>query len=156
MSQTETKPEPQPQRPYVGAHLLLIDDQNRLLLMKRTVKDEMDGMYALIAGKVDVFESPSVALAREVFEESGIQIDPSDLEHIVTIHHAETDYKAAKHDVVEFYFRPKKWSGTPTIAEPDKASELKFFPIDQLPQPISPWIKQVLKAMNDNTKFIEL
>ena len=148
-----TKPEPQ--RPYVGAHLLLIDDQNRLLLMKRTVKDEMDGLYALIAGKVDVFENPSTALARETFEESGIQIDAEDLEHIVTIHHAKTDYKAEKNDVIEFYFRPKKWTGTPVIAEPDKASELKFFPLDQLPEPISPWIKHVLQAMNDNRRFIE-
>lgn len=154
MSQAELNP--QPQRPYVGAHLLLIDDQNRLLLMKRTVKDEMDGLYALIAGKVDVFESPSVALAREAYEEAGITIVAEDLQHIVTIHHAETDYKAAKHDVVEFYFRPRKWSGTPVITEPDKASELAFFALDDLPQPISPWIEHVLKAMNDNTRFIEL
>lgn len=154
MSKTESKPEPQ--RPYVGAHLLLIDDQNRLLLMKRTVKNEMDGLYALIAGKVDVFESPRTALAREVFEESGITILSEDLEHVVTIHHAETDYKAAKHDVVEFYFRPKKWSGTPQIMEVDKASEIAFFPIENLPSPISPYIKHALNALNGAPSFVEI
>jgi ADP-ribose pyrophosphatase YjhB (NUDIX family) len=43
---------PEPQRPYVGVHLLLIHE-DKVLLMKRTVKDEMDGLYALVAGKVD-------------------------------------------------------------------------------------------------------
>ena len=47
----------EPQRPYVGVHLLLIKD-NKLLLIKRSVKDEQQGMYALIAGKTDDFESP--------------------------------------------------------------------------------------------------
>jgi ADP-ribose pyrophosphatase YjhB (NUDIX family) len=148
-------PDTQPQRPFVGAHLILIQDDT-ILMMKRTVKDGMDGYYALVAGKVDEFESPRVALAREAFEEVGVTIDPQDLEIICIIHHAKTDYKAQKHDVIEFYFKAKTWSGTPVNLEPDKASELKFFPLDNLPQPLPKALPHVLKALNGGPRFVEL
>ncbi len=149
-------PDPVPQRPYVGAHLLLIRD-GQLLLMKRTVKDEMDGLYALVAGKVDLNESPSVALAREAYEEVGVMIDPEDLCHVLTIHHAKTAYKADLHDIIEFYFTTDRWSGEPHLMEPERASELKFFPLDQLPEPLSPWIGYALNAYRDGGPgFIEL
>lgn len=147
---------PQPQRPYVGVHLLLIRD-GQLLLMKRTVKDEMDGLYALVAGKVDLNESPSVALVREAYEEVGVMIDPKDLRHVLTIHHAKTEYKADLHDIIEFYFTTDHWSGEPHLMEPELASELKFFPLDKLPEPLSPWIKYALKAyQSGGPGFIEL
>ncbi len=146
---------PTPQRPYVGAHLLLIKD-GQLLLMKRTVKDEMDGLYALVAGKVDLNEAPSIALAREAFEEVGVTINPADLRHVLTIHHAKTAYKADLHDIIEFYFTTDRWSGEPHLMEPELASELKFFALDKLPEPLSPWIKHALQAYSGGPSFIEL
>ena len=145
----------QPQRPYVGAHLILIQD-GKLFLMKRSVKDGMDGIYALMAGKVDQFESPRVALAREAHEEISITIDPNDLEVVCIVHHAQSDYKAEKHDVIEFYFQAQKWQGTPTNMEPDKASEIGFYLLDSLPQPNSKALPHVLKALNGGPRFVEL
>ena len=142
------------QRAFVGAHLLLIRD-GKLLLMKRTVKDSMEGMYALVAGKVDEFESPRSALAREALEEVGISINFNDLDLIATIHHANTNYKANKNDVIEFYFTARKWEGTPRILEPEKASELEFYPMDALPEPLPEGLKAALKALNGGDKFIE-
>jgi 8-oxo-dGTP diphosphatase len=146
--------EAEPQRPYIGAHLLLIKD-HKLLLMKRTVKDSLDGMYALVAGKVDMHESPKKALAREAVEEAGIHVLSEDLEHVATIHHAEKNYKGQKNDIIEFYFVPKKLSGTPVIMEPDKASELDFFPLDNLPEPLTRSIRFALTALNGGPAFIE-
>jgi 8-oxo-dGTP diphosphatase len=146
--------QPEPQRPYVGVHLILIKD-DKILLMKRTVKDESFGKYALVAGKVDVHESPRIALARETLEEVGVLIQPEDLKHIATIHHAKTDYKAQKLDVIEFYFMPTKWEGVPTLLEPDKASELAFFPLDNLPSPVPNGLCLALNALNGGHSFIE-
>lgn len=143
-----------PQRPYVGAHLLLIQDE-KLLLMKRIVKDELAGRYALVAGKVDQFENPRKALAREVFEEVGIHILPENLEHLATVHHAETNYLGQKHDVIEFYFLPKTWEGVPMIMEPDKASELAFFALDDLPTPLPKGLLHALAALKGGSRFIE-
>jgi 8-oxo-dGTP diphosphatase len=144
----------QPQRPYVGAHLVLIRD-SKVLLMKRTVKDSMEGMYAFVAGKVDQFESPREALAREAFEEVGLKVAANDLEHILTVHHAKSDYKADKADVIEFYFTARKWEGEPQNLEPHKVSELGFFPLDNLPQPLPDGLKFAISALNGGSNFIE-
>lgn len=146
---------PEPQRPYVGVHLLLIKD-SKLLLIKRLVKDEQQGMYALIAGKADDFESPRTALAREAFEEADLHLDPQDLDHLATVHHAATDYNGQKMDVVEFYFTAKQWSGIPTNKEPEKASEMAFFPLDNLPTPLPKGLTSALAALQGGSNFIEI
>ena len=144
----------QPQRPYIGVHVIIIKD-NKLLLMKRTVKNSMDGMFALVAGKMDPYESPRAAAVREVQEEIGIEILTEDLEYIATVHHAGTDYRTEKIDVVELYFKTDKWQGVPVILEKDKASELDFFPLDNLPQPIPKGLIFALEALNGGPSFIE-
>ncbi len=115
----------------------------------------MDGMYALVAGKADEFESPRQALSREVFEEVGISVAPEDLEHVVTIHHAKADYKAQKLDVIEFYFKPSSWTGTPSIKEPEKASELAFFELNALPTPMPKGLALALESLQSGKHFIE-
>lgn len=145
----------EPQRPYVGVHLLIFDE-GKLLLMKRTVKDQMEGMYALVAGKVDQHESPKIALVREVFEETNLRINPEHLVLIATVHHAKTDYKAQKEDVIEFYFKTDQWQGKPVIMEPDKASELGFYRLDELPTPMPKGLQFALHALKGGPSFIEI
>jgi 8-oxo-dGTP diphosphatase len=94
-------------------------------------------------------------LCREVYEEVGIEVKPNELEHILTIHHSKTDYKAQKLDVIEFYFLPKRWEGSPTIKEPDKASELGLFPLNDLPSPLPQGLLLALDAMKNGIRFIE-
>jgi ADP-ribose pyrophosphatase YjhB (NUDIX family) len=144
----------EPQRPYIGVHLLIVKD-DKILLMKRTVKDSMDGMYALVAGKMDSYESPRQAAIREAKEEVGISILVEDLEHILTVHHANTNYKTEKIDVVEFYFKLEKWEGVPQILEPDKASELDFFPLNDLPSPTPKGLLFALEALKGGPRFVE-
>lgn len=155
-----TASEPVHQRPWVGAHLLLIKDGPdglEVLLMRRTVKQSMDGIYALVAGRADQHESPRVSLAREAMEEAGLTVQADDLRHILTIHHAKTPFKGKDDDLIEFYFVTDKWQGTPMIQEPDRASELAFFLLESLPEPISPWLQHALNAWkNDGPSYIEL
>lgn len=146
---------PQPQRAFVGVHLLMIQD-NCLFLTKRLVKNSMYGMYALVAGKVDQFESPRDALVREAREEIGVILTPESLDHVTTVHHAQSDYKLEKHDVIEFYFLAKEWQGTPVNHEPDKIHEIGFFPMDALPTPLPRGLTHALEALKTGQRFIEL
>lgn len=143
-----------PQRAYVGAHLLLLQD-DQILLMKRTVKDSMDGMYAAIAGKVEEGESPLDAVLREATEEAAIRLDAGDVHFLATVHHAASIYRAEIVDVIEFYFVARKWSGTPVICEPDKASEMAFFPLDNLPDPLPQGLLAALSALQGGACYIE-
>jgi 8-oxo-dGTP diphosphatase len=55
----------------VGA---VIEDDDRVLLLKRPVDDFMGGIFELPSGKVEQGEDLKTALAREVEEETGLQV----------------------------------------------------------------------------------
>lgn len=123
---------PQPQRPYVGAHLLIIK-KDKVLLMKRS-KGQMKDYYALIAGRVDDFETPSVAMIREAKEEAGIDINSDDLKFLSVFHRPKADYKGGQNDIVEFIFQTQSWSGDITNMEPDLCDEIDFYDMNNLPE----------------------
>lgn len=55
---------------------------DKLLLLKRHSKKPYGKTWGLPAGKVDQGESPEMGVVREVFEETGIRIDVSELQDI--------------------------------------------------------------------------
>ncbi|WP_116645332.1 phosphatase PAP2 family protein [Salinivibrio sp. HTSP] len=60
-----------------GVACIISDPAGRLLL----VKDTVTGRYGLPGGRVNLAESPSRALAREVFEETAIRVTVGDVYH---------------------------------------------------------------------------
>lgn len=73
-------------RDRVGSSLLVIpavaavirDESGRVLLQQRH-----DGSWSLPAGAIEPGESPSVAVIRQVFEETGLQVRPSRVAAVV-------------------------------------------------------------------------
>jgi 8-oxo-dGTP diphosphatase len=57
----------------------LADREGRVLLQRRAPGRAMAGLWEFPGGKVDEGELPEAALARELGEELGIQVDASDL-----------------------------------------------------------------------------
>ena len=51
--------------------LLIINEKNEILMMKRCNTGYMDGMYGFISGHVEEGESLKQAIARETLEEAG-------------------------------------------------------------------------------------
>jgi 8-oxo-dGTP diphosphatase len=104
---------------------VLIDDDGRVLVSRRAADAHQGGLWEFPGGKVEVDESVSDALSRELREELGIQIGAS--ERLMTIEHDYGD-KKVKLDV----HRIKSWQG--------EARGLEGQPLAwQLPVDLSQW-----------------
>lgn len=123
----------------VTVHLILIEN-NKILLLRRYNTGYEDGNYSFVAGHIDGGESVIKAMQREAFEEAGITIEEKDL-RIVHVDHRHSPDK----EYIDYFLTCTKYTGQIRIAEPDKCDELSFYPLDNMPQNIIPYVKSGLE-----------
>ncbi|MEP7167084.1 MAG: NUDIX domain-containing protein [Candidatus Woesebacteria bacterium] len=131
-----------------AVHLLLIKN-GKLLLLRRFNTGWEDGKYSLIAGHVDGNETITLAMVREAKEEAGITIDPKDL-HAVHVMHRKSDK-----EYIDFYFIADSWDGDPHIVEPDKADDMLWVDLNDIPENILPHIQNVIANYQQKIFFSE-
>ena len=127
---------------------LFVFKDDKILLSRRFNTGWMDGKYSLIAGHIDGNETVFAAMIREAFEEGKIKINKQDLEPATVIHRKSTDQ-----EYIDFFFVARKWKGEPTIGEPNKCDDLRWFPLNALPDNLLPHIKQALDNYNNKVPF---
>lgn len=111
----------------------------------------MDGCWATAAaGHVEADESVFEAATREAHEELGVQIEESDLEPLCGMHRTGGKHLAID-ERVDWFFACRRWSGDPMLVEPDKAVDLRWFPMDGLPAPVVPHEKYVFDHLRAGT-----
>ncbi len=126
-------------------YLLLIHD-NKVLLLRRINTGYADGKYGLPSGHLEDNETIREGIKREAKEEIGIEIDVNDLTLVHTMHRRENDIR------VDFFFEVSTYEGTPINNEPDKCDDLQWFPLDNLPSNIVPYVKKAIE--NSQNKII--
>ncbi|KAG2422504.1 hypothetical protein HXX76_015973 [Chlamydomonas incerta] len=84
----------------------------RVLLAQRPVGKSNAGLWEFPGGKVDPGETPEAALVRELREELGIAVDPSDLAPLTFASHTYPTF----HLLMPLY-ACRRWSGVPVGAE---------------------------------------
>jgi 8-oxo-dGTP diphosphatase len=131
-----------------AVHIFLIKD-GKILLQRRLNTGYQDGKYGVPSGHLEGGEPATEALAREVLEETTIVVRPEDLELVHTGHRMGDDER------VDFYFTAKRWQGEPKIAEPDKADDLRWFPIDKLPENTTPYTRFTIGQYLEHKNYSE-
>ena len=63
-----------PERPIVGVGAAIVDDEGKVVLIKRRY-EPLKGEWSLPGGGVEVGEALEAAVAREVREETGLEVD---------------------------------------------------------------------------------
>lgn len=119
----------QPPALVVGVHLV-IEDDGRVLLGRRKGTAYADGLWHTPAGHMEPGESITRAMAREADEELGIIIAEQDLDLVHALHHLDADDGRGR---LQLFFRPARYTGRISNAEPDKCHELGWWPLDDLP-----------------------
>jgi 8-oxo-dGTP diphosphatase len=119
--------------------------QDRVLLMRRAGSGYRDGQLGLPAGHLDGDEDLVSALVRELREELGITVNSHDVRLEVVLHSRAEDENDS--DYLHLFFRVASWGSTPTIAEPDKCSELVWADLDRLPPDAVDYVVAALAAL---------
>lgn len=130
-------------RPLIiaGAAVLIVDEHNHLLLQHR--KD--NHQWGLIGGAMEIGESLEETARREVFEETGLELDQ--LEWFRIFSGQELIYQCPNGDVVvnvvavytSRYFRGE------IKADKEEAYEVRFFDLRELPNDLSPPDRPVIE-----------
>ncbi|MBL7164047.1 MAG: NUDIX hydrolase, partial [Anaerolineales bacterium] len=56
---------------------------------------------------------------------------------------------------VDFFLAARQWSGTPQNKEPDKCDQIKWFPVDALPENVIPYVRRALENYLAGISFDE-
>ena len=121
-----------PTRPNVGVGVgVVVTRRGALLLVRRAYHGA--GSWATPGGYLDQGEAPEICAAREVREETGIEIEPGDLvfEGITNDIWPEDD----RHSVT-LWFETDRSRGEARLTQPDESDAVGWFPDSELPEPI--------------------
>ena len=124
---------------YIGSSYLILIEDSKVLLLKRSNTGYMDGYYGLPSGHLDGNETAREGGAREIKEEIGIIVEPSDLKVVHVMHR-----KAENDERIDFFVTTDKYQGEIVNCEPHKCEELKWVNLDNLPENIIPYIKEAI------------
>lgn len=120
-----------------AVHMIIVNNDNKILLQKRKGSKLWPGYYALPAGHIDEGENQYDALVREAKEELDIEINPKDIINSYVVlrrNFFEIDDKKLE-PYIDYYFEISKYKGIPKIVELNKCEELIWSNIDDLPEP---------------------
>ncbi len=130
-------------RPRGGVGVYIINDKKEILLSLRS-SVHAPGYWCPPGGHIEYGESFFETASKESKEEVDLEIKaikvigvtsdvyPDELKHYITVHILATEY-----------------AGCPKLMEPDKFSDMKWFPLSQLPQNIFPAVSNFLNSDPD-------
>lgn len=132
---------------------LILRQEDKILLLKRTNTGNQDGMYNLIAGHLEADELGSEAIVREAKEEAGIDININDIRFVYLVQRLPQNND--QEEYLDIYYETTVWQGEITNTEPDKCLELGWYSIDNLPEKTIPLLSIVLEQINKGLNYSE-
>ncbi|MEI6843381.1 MAG: NUDIX domain-containing protein [bacterium] len=133
--------------PKIGVNVFVFNEKGELLMGKRIGKTGY-GTWCLPGGHFEWGEKLEGCAKRELEEETGIVGEKFEYLHMVNDPRDDVHY-------VHIDFIAKKWHGVPTVTEPDKFAEWKWFDMNNLPENIFVGHQELIPAFINNINFID-
>jgi 8-oxo-dGTP pyrophosphatase MutT (NUDIX family) len=130
-----------------GVSAIVISDAGEILLHRRSD----NGKWALMGGIPDPDEQLADAIVREVWEETGVTVEPMRITGVYTsprVSYPNGDM--AQYVIVTFRCRPVR--GTPRIND-DESLEVGWFKLDELPELSKDHLLRIEHAKNDGPAY---
>ena len=118
--------------------------------MRRFNTGWRDGQYSLPAGHLDGEETVTQGVIREIKEESGVTVEPKDVDMVHAMHRV-----SELNESIDFFFVIKNWQGEPRLAEPDKSDQVLWVLPQHLPENTVGYISYFFKEFAAGRKFSE-
>ncbi len=119
------------------AAAVMIEREEKILVVKRDI-EPWKGSWSLPAGYIEIDEAPIQAARRELEEETGVRVEPEDLEAYRNFHLEHPDGK----DTVVLVYRATDFQGEPEAK--DETIEADFIDPDDLKK--SPLLQKTLRS----------
>ncbi len=132
--------------PKVGAGVVIIRDGKTLLARRKGA--HAAGAWGSLGGHVEFGESPMEACRREAREELGIEIGNIRFAACMNM------ICEGKH-YVDVSFTAEIVSGEPAVMDSDRISEIGWYPLDDLPEPLFEPVRVVLDALKTGQQYFE-
>jgi SAM-dependent methyltransferase len=134
----------------VDVHLILLRGRE-VLLARRAGTGYADGLLHAPSGHLEDGEDVRAGMIRETAEEIGIDLAPHELEAAVVMQHRSPDGRPR----IGWFFTARLAAGAePVNREPDKCSELGWYPLDDLPQDMVAYCRAGLDAFRAGVPFL--
>ena len=133
-----------------ASYLLFIKD-NTILLLRRLNTGWHDGDYSLVAGHVEEGETVRSCAVREAKEDADLAVRPEELDLVHVMHRKDPPSK----ERIDFFLKPRTWTGEPKIMEPDKCDRLEWFSLQELPENLILFVKQAIELSQKGVLYSE-
>ena len=133
----------------IASGYLMLVRSGKILLSRRFQTGYEDGKYSLPAGHIEYNESLTSGTCREICEEIGVDLKPSDLKLVHVMHRKHLDIR------MDFFFTTDKQGLVPKNIEPEKCDDLSWFSIAQLPMNMIPYIRAAIEQYTKNIFYSE-
>lgn len=131
----------------IGVTTLVLDGQK--VLLGTRLKGRAVGTWGFPGGHVEVGEQLAAAAARELQEETGLIADAFEFVGVA-------NYPEQEDHWVHVNFVVTKWHGVLENREPDVCGEWRWFPLDGLPENITPFHAYILPMYKEHKMFVEV
>ncbi|MBI5614035.1 NUDIX domain-containing protein [Candidatus Gottesmanbacteria bacterium] len=132
----------------IASSYLIFIDHGKILLSRRFHTGYEDGKYSLPAGHIKNGETLTQGGAREVLEEIGVRLNPKDLRLVHVMHRKYMDIR------MDFFFVAES-RDQPVNMEPSKCDELKWVPLESLPENTIPYIRHAIECYQKKVMYSE-
>lgn len=122
----------------VGCGAIIINDNDEILLVKRSLSSRTDpGLWSRPGGEVEFGETVHEAVEREVLEETGIRVK---IDRFLCM---DENMEESKHWIA-LGFLTRYVSGEVKNLEPDKHDEVKWVSLNDLPKNLTEYTRHSL------------
>ncbi len=138
-------------REIVDVHLFLLRGEE-MLLARRSGTGYADGLLHAPSGHLEEGEDVRSGMIREAREEIGIELAPEELEAVLVMQHRAPSGQAR----IGWFFaaRLAAGAGEPANMEPDKCSELAWYPLADLPDEMVAYCRAGIDAYRTGHHFL--